>query len=350
MDDAARRGQVWRLVTSALPHGGFLHLAFNLYWLWVFGTALEEAFGPLRTAAVFLLLAAGSQAAEFAFLHGGVGLSGVGYGLFGLLWVLAHNDERFWDVVDSQTALVFVAWFFVCILLTVTQVMPVGNVAHGVGAVLGYLLGCAVVADGRQRLAYAGLTTGAVALSLLAASVGRPYVNLAGRGGESRPVAGQRLAYLGYRELEARRDEAAADYFRKALALDPSQASWWYNLGVAYTRLDREEEALDAFEHALGADPESGVYRGTVVRWLGYLAARRAAEGRHDDAVRLYRRALSFDGKNAPLWFGLGAAYEELGQTRQARGAYDRAAGIDPANAGFRAARDRLPPGPAEKP
>src|SRR5260370_33485499 len=28
-----RRGQLWRLVTSILPHLDILHLAFNLYWL-----------------------------------------------------------------------------------------------------------------------------------------------------------------------------------------------------------------------------------------------------------------------------------------------------------------------------
>jgi len=46
-----RRGQIWRLATSAFPHINFLHLAFNVYWLWVFGTAVERAFGHLRPAA-----------------------------------------------------------------------------------------------------------------------------------------------------------------------------------------------------------------------------------------------------------------------------------------------------------
>jgi membrane associated rhomboid family serine protease len=83
-----RRGELWRLVTSILPHGGILHLVFNVYWLWVFGTFVEEVYGHLKTAALVLLFAVGSGAWEFAIAVGGIGLSGVGYGLFGLLWIL----------------------------------------------------------------------------------------------------------------------------------------------------------------------------------------------------------------------------------------------------------------------
>jgi len=52
-----RRGETWRLVTSILPHAGILHLAFNLYWLWVFGTLIEEVYGHLKTAALIVLFA-----------------------------------------------------------------------------------------------------------------------------------------------------------------------------------------------------------------------------------------------------------------------------------------------------
>src|SRR5260370_42325657 len=89
------QGQVWRLLTSTLPHVNLIHLAFNVYWLWVLGTAVEEAFGPLRTLAIVILFAVASSAADFALDQGGVGLSGVGYGLFGMLWILSRFDERF---------------------------------------------------------------------------------------------------------------------------------------------------------------------------------------------------------------------------------------------------------------
>ena len=58
MNSLAWHGQPWRLITSALPHVGWIHLFFNLSWLWVFGTLIEERFGTLRTLALIVVLAA----------------------------------------------------------------------------------------------------------------------------------------------------------------------------------------------------------------------------------------------------------------------------------------------------
>jgi hypothetical protein len=66
-------GQPWRLLTSTLLHANFIHLAFNLYWTWTFGSIVESAFGSLRSGLLILMLGAGSSAAEYAFGVGGVG-------------------------------------------------------------------------------------------------------------------------------------------------------------------------------------------------------------------------------------------------------------------------------------
>ena len=78
----------WQLATYALLHGGLLHLAFNMYGLWMFGSALEQVWGPRRllqyyavsvlvAGLVQLLVASGSP-----LPYPTVGASG---GLFGLL-------------------------------------------------------------------------------------------------------------------------------------------------------------------------------------------------------------------------------------------------------------------------
>ena len=56
----------WRLVTCTLPHANIFHLAFNVYWFWVFGTLVEEVYGHLSTLLILVMFAAGSSAAEFA--------------------------------------------------------------------------------------------------------------------------------------------------------------------------------------------------------------------------------------------------------------------------------------------
>jgi membrane associated rhomboid family serine protease len=107
-----RRGQLWRLFTTIFPHLDILHLLFNVYWLWIFGPLIEGVFGHAKTAGLLVLFAVGSSAFEFAFAQTGVGLSGVGYGFFGLLWILSRRDERFRDSINQRTVTVFVVWFF----------------------------------------------------------------------------------------------------------------------------------------------------------------------------------------------------------------------------------------------
>lgn len=330
MDFRAWHGQPWRLVTSAFPHVNILHLFFNLYWLWVFGTAVEATFGWFRTAAIYLFFAVGSTAAEYALFAGGVGLSGVGYGLFGLLWILSREDERFRDAVDDQTIRLFVVWFFVCIALTVTGALPVANVAHGMGAIQGILLGFALARQRGKRLAIAGLT-GLMLVVLAAATVGRPFVNRSGR-------AGHELAYVGYLEMEAGRNERGADLYERALELDDSQAGWWYNLGIANQRLGRNRDAARAYRQAAKLEPNSAPYRENLAEWLALLAYEKQLAGEAEKAATLYQEALDLDEGNASNWFNLGIACETLGRREAATSAFEKAAALAPDNEQFRAA------------
>lgn len=45
----------WRMLTSIFAHGGILHIALNMYTLWVFGMLLEPLLGRARYAALFLI-------------------------------------------------------------------------------------------------------------------------------------------------------------------------------------------------------------------------------------------------------------------------------------------------------
>ncbi len=240
--------QPWRLLTPTLFHVNLIHLIFNLYWLWVFGTLVEDQFGHAATLGIFALFAAGSEGAEYGLLHPGVGLSGVNYGLFGLLWVLSRYDPRFRDAVDRQTVQLLVGWFFLCIVLTVADVWNVGNIAHGAGFCLGALLGWTLAARGvARRVRNAATLAAAMLLCLAAGTVARPYVNL----------SGQELAYSGYQALDVGNPGRAVTLYRRAVAIDPNQHDWWFNLGVAYQRLGRFAESNDAFRRAAALKPPS---------------------------------------------------------------------------------------------
>lgn len=247
-------GEPWRLVTSILPHVGLLHLLFNCYWLWAFGTLVEETFGHLRTFGLVLLLAVGSGAAEYAFLDGGVGLSGVGYGLFAMLWVLSRRrDPRFYRVIDGQTAAVFAGWFFICIVLTATGQMAVANIAHGAGAVLGAGVGLAA-GFRRWRVPAAAAVAVVVVAACVGATVGRPYLNVSRNRGIDE-------AKLGYDALERNDNGQAAAWLERSVAMRRKDPSSWFNLGLAYYRLGRLKEATDAYRRATELDPQDAKYR-----------------------------------------------------------------------------------------
>jgi membrane associated rhomboid family serine protease len=182
MSSVAFDNEPWRLAASALPHVGVWHLVFNVIWLWILGTRLEETLGHVTTFVIIVVLAVGSAAAEFSLTAGGVGLSGVGCGIVGCLFVLARNDRRFRDAIDNRTLVLFAAWFVLCVVFTITDVMPIANVAHGAGFVLGVLIGYIIAPGPRARriAAAAGLLV-AVAASLGAASLWRPQINLSGQ-------------------------------------------------------------------------------------------------------------------------------------------------------------------------
>jgi membrane associated rhomboid family serine protease len=257
MNYLAFHGQPWRLVTSALPHVNPIHLLFDLYWFWTFSTLIEYAFGPARTLGIYLLLAAGSAAAEHAIMVGGIGLSGIVYGQFALIWVLSRFDRRFEDTIDPPTINLFVIWFFICIGMTYAGMMPIANVAHGAGALLGAVLGWTIAFRGGRRVALASALILVCAAVTLGATVARPKVNLSPHGGSD-------VAHLAYEALVRNDDARAIRLYQRAVSMRHPEANWWYNLGVAYERTQRRAEARQAFERAVDIDPDTPEYQSAL--------------------------------------------------------------------------------------
>ena len=82
-------GQWWRLITSGFLHFGPLHLAFNMWALWVMGKDLELALGRGRFLAIYLVSLLGGSAAVFLFAGVRSDTAGASGAVFGLMGGLA---------------------------------------------------------------------------------------------------------------------------------------------------------------------------------------------------------------------------------------------------------------------
>lgn len=51
---------VWQLVTYMFMHGGFTHILFNMFALWMFGNVLENVWGPKRFLNYYLITGIGA--------------------------------------------------------------------------------------------------------------------------------------------------------------------------------------------------------------------------------------------------------------------------------------------------
>jgi membrane associated rhomboid family serine protease len=55
---------LWTLLTSMFLHGGWLHIAGNMLFLWVFGDNVEDVMGHVRYVAFYLLTGVGAGLAQ----------------------------------------------------------------------------------------------------------------------------------------------------------------------------------------------------------------------------------------------------------------------------------------------
>jgi len=86
-------GEYYRLFTAMFVHYGLLHIAFNMWALWVLGRPLEAMFGPLRFLAVYIVCGLGGNVAVYLFSPGtaSAGASTAIFGLFGVFFFVLRK-------------------------------------------------------------------------------------------------------------------------------------------------------------------------------------------------------------------------------------------------------------------
>jgi GlpG protein len=112
-------GELWRLVTPAFVRFGLPHpvavigLLFGVFWIRTLGGPVERLHGSLTLAAMMLLSAGLSTAAELALFGTSVGgAMGSAATLFAYLWVRGRLDPSLPVRLRRDIAFWMLAWFF----------------------------------------------------------------------------------------------------------------------------------------------------------------------------------------------------------------------------------------------
>ena len=163
--------QYWRLVTAMFLHAGILHLALNMYALYLFGYLIEHAFGVARFVAIYFVAGFLASVTSFAFgpvLEVGVGASGAIFGLLGA-WV-AYNYRR----RASALAAAQLQWALILIALNTVLAVSFRGIdwrAHVGGLVAGVFAGWLAEGWGPRRIRPFVQVGGMVALVVLGIAV-----------------------------------------------------------------------------------------------------------------------------------------------------------------------------------
>ena len=126
----------WTVFTYMFVHGGFLHLAGNMYALWLFGTRLERAWSPGSFTRYYLLCGLGGWLAHVMFFRHAGYLVGASAGVYGVMLAYAMrwpNDEM---ILFPLFIAVKVKWVVIA-LCAVSAVASIASLDAASGAATG---------------------------------------------------------------------------------------------------------------------------------------------------------------------------------------------------------------------
>ena len=142
---AVAQGEWWRIFTSAFFHLGPIHLAFNMYVLYLYGQIAERMYGRIEFAAIYLLCAAGGSVLTILLDpdQSAVGASGAIFGVIGLLFVVSRRHHAVLGR-EARSMMAGIGTYLVFLLVFTFIVPGISWTGHLggliVGATLGFLL------------------------------------------------------------------------------------------------------------------------------------------------------------------------------------------------------------------
>jgi membrane associated rhomboid family serine protease len=143
--DAVAAGEWWRILTSAFLHLGLVHLALNMWALYLFGPLLEQLYGHVEYLVIYLLCAAGGSVLTILVApdQAAVGASGAIFGLLGLAFAVSRRrhlalPRQTRAVLGQIGSLLVINLAFTFFVPGISITGHLGGLA--VGLVLGWLL------------------------------------------------------------------------------------------------------------------------------------------------------------------------------------------------------------------
>ncbi len=122
-------------------------------------------------------------------------------------------------------------------------------------------------------------------------------------------------AHRAHRLYDEGRLTEAAEELQAAIAIDPSQPAWHFNLGLTYEAMDDIQAAIDCFQLALALDDSD-------VECLNCLAVNLTRLQRFDEALACYASIDRIDRGFEPAYCNRVATYSEMGDHEAAELAF----------------------------
>ncbi len=147
-----RQGEIWRLFSPAVLHRDFLHILFNMAWVWILCRPIEQRIGVFRLTVLTLVVGILSNVLQY--LASGpffLGYSGVVMGLAAFTWMRERIAP--WEGYPLQRSVIFflvvfvagmfllqLGSFFFQVFTSSTFEPNIANTAHIGGALIGAML------------------------------------------------------------------------------------------------------------------------------------------------------------------------------------------------------------------
>ena len=100
-----KEGDIYRLVTCMFLHGGIIHLALNMYSLYIIGPRIEDFFGKKKYLIIYFLSGISASLLSIGLNQNAIsiGASGAIFGLFGALIYFGNNYRGYiGSIIKSQ--------------------------------------------------------------------------------------------------------------------------------------------------------------------------------------------------------------------------------------------------------